>query len=139
MKTQFKLSNGVTITLTTQGKGVVMQSSLWPQSTLLAGYNIQSATSHLFEIWEASGITWEENSMSSKIEIKIREHGDTRNWENIPVWDTWGAANDAIGELKSLLICQDVLASEIRWNYAGSLQGHYISRAEAMREYNEVG
>lgn len=58
------------------------------------------------------------------IEIKIRELGNKKNWEDIEIFSEVQEANLdlAIETFKNFYIFQ-----ELRWNYKGSYQGHYVS------------
>lgn len=58
-------------------------------------------------------------------EIKIRVKDDTRKWESIGVYDRI-AGNRIYEKISELLHCDDI--QEVRWNYAGSMQGHYHAR-----------
>jgi len=63
--------------------------------------------------------------MTNQIEIKIRWNDDHRKWADIPV--SFTATVDEGMEDK---MCRNTLVNsnikEIRWNYLGLSQGHYI-------------
>jgi hypothetical protein len=60
-------------------------------------------------------------------EIKIRYIDDTRQWEQVSVYDRI-ASHTLYEVISRLLKSPDV--DEVRWNYLGSLQGHYHRRTD---------
>lgn len=67
------------------------------------------------------------------IEFKVRENGNLEKWEDMPVTNTL-TCNGASGKEEKMGISTMVGqfhrrfdVKEIRWNYQGSLQGHYVS------------
>jgi len=72
--------------------------------------------------------------MNEIIEVKIKFSNNNSRWEDVPVsFEVYEFSSSTIGQIKKLLSCQFV--REIRWNYKGSLQGHYYSQVEWVSEY----
>jgi hypothetical protein len=62
------------------------------------------------------------------IEIRARVRGDKRKWGDIPAETRWTFTPDRtaghFGDTQEFETGKPVV--EVRWNYPGSLQGHYI-------------
>lgn len=68
-------------------------------------------------------------------EIKIRYADDTRKWEEISVYDR--IASKTLYEVITCLLKNPDVA-EVRWNYLGSLQGHYHRLPNGVNLYTGV-
>lgn len=61
--------------------------------------------------------------VGSLVEIKVKPHNNFVAWENLPVIETVKASRS----LNTYLKMRYSQYKEIRWNYVGSTQGHYLT------------
>lgn len=62
------------------------------------------------------------------VEIKARVVGDQRKWEDIPVNETLPEPHGGIHGYCLTILKAFPGVTEVRWNWKGSLQGHYVNR-----------
>jgi len=80
--------------------------------------------------------------MIDTITVRVRCHGDVRKWQDIPPIEKHVIARAGLGEghEAALFVAQTNYlidnVREVRWNYKGSLQGHYIGLSSRWETEN---
>jgi hypothetical protein len=60
------------------------------------------------------------------INVRVRQVDDARGWAALPVRSAWVQDAGEANEHCQAILDDDPMVQEVRWNWAGSTQGHYV-------------